>query len=85
MNERLKELEQKAASLTYEAVPRTKYKEYDHDTYKYDWEAAFRVQFAELIVREAARFLAVNSGYDDCNNAWFPETEDMLEHFGVEE
>jgi hypothetical protein len=45
----------------------------------------FSKKFAELIVREAARFLAVNSGYDDCNNAWFPEPEDMLEHFGVTE
>ena len=42
-------------------------------------------KFAELIVRECANFLDENSGYDDCNNAWHPEPEDLLEHFGVEE
>jgi hypothetical protein len=42
-------------------------------------------KFAELIVRECAKFLEDNSGYDDSNNAWHPEPEDMLKHFGVEE
>ena len=42
-------------------------------------------KFAELIVRECAKFLEENSGYDDSNNAWHPEPEDMLQHFGVEE
>jgi hypothetical protein len=42
-------------------------------------------KFAELIVRECAQFLEENSGYDDSNNAWHPEPEDLLEHFGVEE
>ena len=41
--------------------------------------------FAELIVRECAKFLEDNSGYDECNNAWHPEPEDLLNHFGVEE
>jgi hypothetical protein len=42
-------------------------------------------KFAELIVRECAKFLDENSGYDDSNNAWHPEPEDLLQHFGVEE
>ena len=42
-------------------------------------------KFAELIVRECAKFLAENSGYDNSNNAWHPEPEDLLKHFGVEE
>ena len=42
-------------------------------------------KFAELIVRECAKFLEDNSGYDDSNNAWHPEPEDLLKHFGVEE
>jgi len=42
-------------------------------------------KFAELIVRECAKFLEANSGYDQSNNAWHPEPEDLLEHFGVEE
>ena len=41
-------------------------------------------KFAELIVKECAKFLEENSGYDDCNNAWHPEPEDLLQHFGVE-
>ena len=42
-------------------------------------------KFAELIVRECAKFLEENSGYDNSNNAWHPEPEDLLKHFGVEE
>ena len=42
-------------------------------------------KFALLIVRECAKFLAENSGYDNSNNAWHPEPEDLLKHFGVEE
>ena len=42
-------------------------------------------KFAELIVRECAKFLDENSGYDNSNNAWHPEPEDLLKHFGVEE
>ena len=42
-------------------------------------------EFAELIVRECAKFLDENSGYDNSNNAWHPEPEDLLKHFGVEE
>jgi hypothetical protein len=38
-----------------------------------------------LIVRKCATFLEENSGYDDSNNAWHPEPEDLLKHFGVEE
>ena len=42
-------------------------------------------KFAELIVRECAKFLNDNSGYDQCNNSWFPEPEELLQHFGVKE
>jgi hypothetical protein len=39
-----------------------------------------------LIVKECAKFLDENSGYDEfnINNAWHPEPEELLEHFGVE-
>jgi hypothetical protein len=40
--------------------------------------------FAELIVRECAKFMDENSGYSATNGCWFPEPEDMLKHFGVE-
>jgi hypothetical protein len=40
-------------------------------------------KFAELIVRECAKFLEDNSGYDDANNSWHPEPEDLLNHFGL--
>jgi hypothetical protein len=43
------------------------------------------VKFAELIVKECAEFLENNSGYDDANNAWHPEPEDLLKHFGVQQ
>jgi len=45
----------------------------------------FEEKFAELIVRQCAKFLDENSGSDQCNNVWCPAPEDMLKHFGVEE
>lgn len=41
-------------------------------------------KLAELVVRKCAKFLEENSGYDNSNNAWHPEPEDLLKHFGVE-
>jgi hypothetical protein len=76
MNERIKALAEQAGAYAESLV--------GNHSERAEFAAAFEQKFAELIVREAARFLAVNSGYDDCNNAWFPEPEDMLEHFGVE-
>ena len=55
------------------------------DWYNTEIEHKIAVKFAELIIRECAKFLDDNSGYDDCNNAWHPEPEDLLEHFGVEQ
>lgn len=40
-------------------------------------------KFAELIVRDCAKFLDENSGYDNANNAFHPEPEDLLKHFGI--
>lgn len=49
-------------------------------------ELASRAQtLAKLIVKECAKFQEDNSGYDNANNAWHPEPEDLLKHFGVEE
>ena len=42
-------------------------------------------KFAELIVRECAKFMDENSGYNDSDGCWFPEPEAMLTHFGVKE
>jgi len=49
----------------------------------YEIPDSFCEKFAELIVRECAKFIDENSGYDDSNNAWHPEPEDLLNHFGV--
>jgi hypothetical protein len=69
MNERIQELERQAT-----------------DYYSNGQERIFdRQKFAELIVRECAKFLDENSGYADPANAWHPEPEDLLKHFGVEE
>ena len=52
------------------------------------WEAKILkvrdLKFAELIVRECAKFLDENSGYDYSMSAWHPEPEEMLQHFGIE-
>ena len=75
MNEKIKALAKQAgwnpARPPYGKF--SQYDEFDHD------------KFAELIVRECAKFLDENSGYDGSNNAWHPEPEDLLEHFGVEQ
>lgn len=44
------------------------------------WEA-----LVELVVRECAKFLDENSGSDCTNNVWYPEPEELLNHFGIEE
>jgi len=41
-------------------------------------------KLAYKVVKECAKFLEENSGYDYCNNAWFPDPEDMLKHFGID-
>jgi hypothetical protein len=41
-------------------------------------------KFAELIIKECAKFLDDNSGYDDVNGAWYPEPEELLKHFEIE-
>ena len=78
MNERIKQLAEQAGLLSKQLGPSVETRHMK----KKEQELG---KFAELIVREAARFLSVNSGYDECDNAWFPEPEDMLAHFGVEE
>ena len=75
MNERIKELAVQAELPLLDVDGNCKY----GDTY------FSKEKFAELIVRECAKFLDENSGYDDSNNAWHPEPEDLLKHFGVEE
>ena len=78
MNERIKLLAQEAGmyvDLNGNSWPKSMSAE--------ECEAAYK-KFAELIVRECAKFLEENSGYDESNNAWHPEPEDLLKHFGVE-
>jgi hypothetical protein len=72
MNERIKQLAEQAGYLP--------------DSFGVGhWDMPECKKFAELIVRECAKFLDENSGYDNSNNAWHPEPEDLLKHFGVEE
>ena len=77
MNERIKELWDKAAQAAA-AYP-------SGQNNSWETQVNFMEKFAELIVKECAKFLDENSGYDGANNAWHPEPEDLLEHFGVEE
>ena len=75
MNERIKELELEAAYGVIDPNGSFTAEEFNN----------FTVKFAELIIQECAKFLEENSGYDDSNNAWHPEPEDLLKHFEVEE
>ena len=42
-----------------------------------------RNKFAELIIRECAKFLDDNLSYDNAGNTICPEPEDLLNHFGI--
>jgi hypothetical protein len=73
MNERIKELALEAGIVS-------KYFSFDQW-----WEQELtpeQEKFAKLIIQECVKFLEENSGYDECNNAWHPEPEELLNHFG---
>ena len=74
MSEKINELIKSVKDLKYDAST---------GTFETDRRALF--EFAELIVRECAKFLDENSGSDQCNNVWYPTPEEMLQHFGVDE
>jgi hypothetical protein len=80
MNEKIKELAETAlkSSMVHDGV-------YRPEGYANSVSKEFADKFAELIVKECAKFLEDNSGYDDSNNSFHPEPEDLLNHFGVEE
>ena len=73
MNDRIQELAYQAEELADAEV--------DSGS---EFHPAFCRIFAELIVRDCAKFLEDNSGYDSANNSWHPEPDDLLNHFGVE-
>ena len=77
MNEKIRELAEQAEKYANEQAHRAW-----HHSSGFN---PFKEKFAELIVKECAKFLDENSGYDDANNAWHPEPEELLEHFGVSE
>ena len=76
MNERIRELGDQAKPLDENGQKVRGLNSEYHD----QWME----KFAELVIRECAKFLDENSGYDDANNAWHPEPEDLLKHFGLE-
>lgn len=78
MNKRIRELE-------LEAIAYADSKVHANDRYNDIYHSIVLGKFAELIVRECAKFMDENSGYNDSDGCWFPEPEDMLKHFGVEE
>lgn len=71
MNEQIKGLRKQACEWARENASINQY------------ENASDEKFAELLIRECAKFLNDNSGYDECNNSWHPEPEDLLKHFNV--
>ena len=75
MNERFQELAKQAVLQANEVF----------DQKGKDYMGIVMEKFAELIVKECAKFMDENSGYNDSNGCWFPEPEAMLKHFGFEE
>ena len=87
MNERIRELEVKAAKLATISTPDSGNRiEFDHL-----WEMEFRKKFVELIVKEfikiaddeASRYYNMNE--DDCASVMLNYMELVKQHFGVEE
>lgn len=76
MNDRVKELAEKAG-MTDDKYGMFFAKE------KHNEDGVDLQKFSELLVWECAKFLEDNSGYDQSNNSWHPEPEDLLQHFGV--
>jgi hypothetical protein len=84
MNERIRELAEQAHCYACDYAQRPDYN--PHNPYnQLMYKQRYDSKFAELIVRECAKFLDENSGADQCNNVWCPAPEDLLKHFGVEE
>jgi hypothetical protein len=79
MNKRITELRQKAHAFALANCV-------DENGSVDEWKRVdiFQQKFAESIVRECAKFIEDRSGYDDCGNAWHPEPEELLQHFGIE-
>jgi hypothetical protein len=77
MNERIKELAEQSeiSQLEYNSATMmtSRIQEFDKE------------KFAELIVRECAKFLDDNSGLYICNNVGSPTSKKLLQHFGIEE
>ena len=85
MNERINELaEQASENINYRIDPHT-FKYIDDPNGPHIRTEFNKEKFAELIVRESVKFYEDNSGYDECNNVWFPDPEDLLKYFGIEE
>jgi hypothetical protein len=77
MNERIKELV-KQAVLAVDIV--TGNEALDDELSKMYIPDCFAEKFAELIVRECARKIE-----DMIDNGWYADTEQLKNHFGVEE
>lgn len=78
MNERLKEFLPNPTFVDYEITPQP---QYGADFYN----EQRMIEYGRRIVQECAKFIEENSGYDDSNNAWHAESEDLLKHFGIEQ
>lgn len=85
MNELIRELAEQATIKIAYRIDLQTFKHLDDPNGPYIRLEFDKEKFAELIVRECAKFLEENSGYDASNNAWHPEPEDLLNYFGVEE
>ena len=81
MNQRIRELVGRAEAYAYE------HEEHWHDGP--DWQELFNKKFAELIVQETIKQMAIQMdkfGDDQSNNpAWYKSEEAVKKHFGVEE
>lgn len=83
MNERIKELAEQAKKYARDYVSECKH--YGYCIEQNEYELRFEQKFAELIIKECAKFLDDNSGYDDIMGVCFPGPEELLQHFGIEQ
>ena len=92
MNERIKELAEQAGEYVNEVYTppvRSKTPGKIWEDGHIEWHTQFNQKFAELIVQETIKQLAIQMdkfGDDQSNNpAWYKSEEAVKKHFGVEE
>lgn len=84
MIERIRELSEHAKKYARD-YDTSVYKHYGYYMDQNEYELRREQKFAELIIRECAKFLNDNSCYIVSDNSQHLKPEELLQHFGIEQ